>query len=376
MGQQLPHLPGQPVKLVAGQGLCPVGQGAGRAVVHLHHQAVGSGGHGGQRQGSHQLRPPGGVAGVHDHRQVGQLFQHRNGGNVQSGAAVGLEGTDAPLAQDHLPVAPGQDVLRRLQQLRHRGGHTPLQQHGLPDLAQGLEQGEILHIPGPDLQNIHLIQVLQLAGVRDLRHHRQSGLPARLRQHGNARLAQPLEGIGGRPGLEYPAPQQLRSGGLDPPGDPGHLHLRFHGAGSGDQAELRPDPGAAHLHHGVLRVGGAAGQAIGRRDAPHVQHIGQGRQTLRVQPPGVSHQGQHVGVPARGPADPHPLIHQAHRQLPQGGLLGVFLDNNDHMILHAAVPLYIPGYCTAMRGFLQPGNFPGNMQNAIIEIQIISIYIA
>lgn len=35
---------------------------------------------------------------------------------------------------------------------------------GLPDLAQGLEQGEILHIPGPDLQDIHLVQVLQLAG--------------------------------------------------------------------------------------------------------------------------------------------------------------------------------------------------------------------
>ena len=133
------------------------------------------------------------------------------------GAAVGLEGPDAPLAQDHPLVAPGQDILRRLQQLRYRGGHTPLQQHGLPDLAQGLEQGEILHIPGPDLQDIHLIQVLQLAGVRDLRHHRQSGLPARLRQHGNARLAQPLEGIRRGPGLEYPAPQQLRSGSLDPP---------------------------------------------------------------------------------------------------------------------------------------------------------------
>ena len=61
----------------------------------------------------------------------------------------------------------------------------------LIDAMQGLEQGEILHIPGPDLQNIHLIQVLQLAGVGDLRYGRQSGLMAGLRQHGNARLAQP-----------------------------------------------------------------------------------------------------------------------------------------------------------------------------------------
>ncbi|MDR3989693.1 MAG: hypothetical protein Q3X00_07355 [Oscillospiraceae bacterium] len=31
------------------------------------------------------------------------------------------------------------------------------------------------------------------------------------------------------------------------------------------------------------------------------------------------------------------------------------MDNNDHMILHAAVPLYIPVYCTAMRTDLQAG---------------------
>ena len=187
---------------------------------------------------------------------------------------------------------------------------------------------------------------------------------AGLRQHGNARLAQSLEGIGGRPGLEYPAPQQLRSGGLDSPGYPGHLHLGFHGAGSGDQAELRPDPGVAYLHHGVLRVGGTAGQAIGRRDAPHVQHIGQSRQTLRVQPPGVPHQGQHIGVLSRDPADPHPLIHQAHRQLPQRGFLGVFLDNNDHMILRAAV--YSRILYRNARVFAT-GEFPGEYEECSIR---------
>ena len=174
-------------------------------------------------------------------------------------------------------------------------------------------------------------------------------------QQGNARLTHPLEGVGGRPGLEHAAPQQLGSGGLDPPGHAGHLHLGLHGAGACDEAELPTDPRAAHLYHGVFRMGSPSRQPVGRRNAPHVQHIGKGQQPLRVQPPGIAHQCQHIGVLARGAANAHPLIHQAHRQLPHGGLLGVLSDDNDHIYLRAAMPPYIPVYCTAMRPDLQPG---------------------
>ena len=102
-------------------------------------------------------------------------------------------------------------------------------------------------------------------------------------------------------------------------------------------------------------MGSPSRQPVGRRNAPHIQHIGKGQQPLRVQPPGISHQRQHIGVLARGAAYAHPLIHQAHRQLPNGGLLGILSDDNDHIYLRAAMPPYIPVYCTAIRTDLQAG---------------------
>ena len=156
---------------------------------------------------------------------------HRNGCDIQGGPAVRLKSADAALTQNDLGIAPGQNVLRRLQKLRHGGGHAPFQQHRLPHLAQGLEQGKILHIPGAHLQNVHVCQAVQLPGVGDLRHHRQARLLTGVHQHVDAPLTQPLEGVGGCPGLEYASSQQLGPGGLHPPGHAGHLHLGLHSAG-------------------------------------------------------------------------------------------------------------------------------------------------
>ena len=53
--------------------------------------------------------------------------QYPYGGQVQRVAGVGLEGADAPLAEDHVAVAPGHDVLGAHQQLPQRVGQAPLQ---------------------------------------------------------------------------------------------------------------------------------------------------------------------------------------------------------------------------------------------------------
>ena len=88
-----------------------------RVVVDLDHEAVRAAGRSAQGHGRHQLIAPGGVAGVHHHRQVAELVEHGDDGQVHGVAGGGLEGADAPLAEDDLAVAPGHDILRAHKQL-------------------------------------------------------------------------------------------------------------------------------------------------------------------------------------------------------------------------------------------------------------------
>ena len=107
---------------------------------------------------AYQIGAPCGVAGIHDHRQVRQPLQHRDGGHIQRGAGGGQAAADAPLAQDHLLVAAGEDILCRQQQLLHGGGGAPLQQDGLARLSKRLQQGKVLHIPRAHLPHVHIGQ--------------------------------------------------------------------------------------------------------------------------------------------------------------------------------------------------------------------------
>ena len=92
----------------------------------LDDESVGPDGGGGQGQGFDEPVEAGSVAGVHDHRQVGQPLEHRHGGDVQGVAGEGLVSADAPLAEDHLLVALGHDVLGAHQELFDGVGQTPL----------------------------------------------------------------------------------------------------------------------------------------------------------------------------------------------------------------------------------------------------------
>src|SRR4051794_13347887 len=80
------------------QRLRAVADRLGRVRVHLDDDAVGA--HGGrrERQRLHERAPPGGVARVHDDRQVGELLEDRHGGEVEREAVRRLERPDAALA--------------------------------------------------------------------------------------------------------------------------------------------------------------------------------------------------------------------------------------------------------------------------------------
>ncbi len=104
----------------------------------------------------------------------------------------------------------------------------------------------------------------------------------------------------------------------------------LHGAGTGDQAEIRAHADIPHRHHSILRMGAAGGQVIGRGQAAGLLHIGQGLKRGGVQPPRLSHQGQEEGRLPRYAAALDVLQGQLGQQLAEGGLRGVLLQYKYH----------------------------------------------
>ena len=259
-----------------------------------------------------------------------QPLQHRDGGHIQRGAGGGQAAAYAPLAQDHLLVAAGEDILCRQQQLLHGGGGAPLQQDGLARLSQRLQQGKVLHIPGAHLPHVHAGQQLHLGRVADLGDGGQSGAPPGLHQQIYARLSHALKGVGRGAGLEHASPQQLRPGVLHGAGQGVHLVGGLHGAGPRYQAEVRADGDVAHRDHGVLRVGGAAGQTIGGRQPPRLHHKGQRLQRRGIQPPRLPHQRQENGVVPGHTAALDVLQAQLRQKLADGRLRRVLLQYQYH----------------------------------------------
>ncbi len=90
--------------------------------------------------------------------------------------------------------------------------HPALEQHRLADRADGLQQREVLHVAGADLQHVGVGRdALDVWRVDDLGHHGQAGLGADAGQDLQAGLAEPLEGVRGGARLERAAAQQRRA---------------------------------------------------------------------------------------------------------------------------------------------------------------------
>ena len=104
--------------------------------------------------GDHLVAPAGAVRRVDQDRQVRDLLDRRHHGQVERVAREVRERAHAALAQDHLVVALGEDVLGRHQELLERRGEAALQQHRLLRAARALEQREVLHVAGADLDRV------------------------------------------------------------------------------------------------------------------------------------------------------------------------------------------------------------------------------
>ena len=113
-----------------------------------------------------------------------------------------------------------------------------------------------------------------MLGVHDLRDDGQArGLPG-LQQQADALLVEALEGVGGGPGLEGAAPEDLGPGGLHGLGHGDDLLLVLHGAGAGHHQEVAAaDLGAvSQLDNGVPLMEFPVGVLVGLLDAAHRLH--------------------------------------------------------------------------------------------------------
>ncbi len=150
------NIPDKTSKLFGIEALGAVGKGFFGFMVYLDHQAVCTGRHRCPCHGTDLLSDTGGMAGINDYRQVGELFQDRNSGKIQSIAGIGFKGTDTPLAQDNVFVAFGRYILGGHEPLLNGGGKTPLEYHRFSHAACTFEQFKVLHVPGTDLNHIHI----------------------------------------------------------------------------------------------------------------------------------------------------------------------------------------------------------------------------
>ena len=92
-----------------------------------------------------------------------------------------------------------------------------LSRTGSPGPADLLEQVEVLHVPGADLEDVGVpLDELDLARVHDLGDDRHAELLAGGLEDLEAVLAQPLEAVGAGPGLERPAAEDVGPGLPDP----------------------------------------------------------------------------------------------------------------------------------------------------------------
>ena len=133
--------------------------------MYFDHESVRSGSHGCFRHRLYEPPFPSGVARVYDNGEMGFLAQHGDALEIKSVPCVSLECADAALAEDDVLVSGRHDILCGHDPFLIGGVEAALQKDRAVELSELLEQVEVLHVAGADLDEIHFfveyVQVLR-----------------------------------------------------------------------------------------------------------------------------------------------------------------------------------------------------------------------
>jgi hypothetical protein len=213
--------------------------------------------------------------------------------------------------RDDVEIAALGDVLGGHQPFLDRGVHPALDQHRFAGRSDRLEQREVLHVAGADLQHVGVAgDHVDVVRAHHLGDNRKPDLVAHIGKDLQPTLAQALEGVGRGARLERAAAQQRGAGGLGHPRRRMCLVRRLDGARPGDQRHgLRADGHSPDLHDRPLRMLLANDQLVLGRDSRHPAYPGQPVQVQRRELLDVADQ-----------SDDHPADSTADERLAAGRL--------------------------------------------------------
>ena len=178
--------------------------------MYLDNQAVCPGSDSGNRHRAHHAAASRAVARIHHDRQMRKLLDGGYSTQVKGIPGVSLVSADAPLAEDYIITALAHDVLSRIEPLLDGSAEAALQHDRLACPAHFLQQLEVLHVPGANLQHICIAcHSLDRTLVHNLGDNLQAVSIRCLPEHFQPLFCQPLKIVWGGTRLESTAPQEL-----------------------------------------------------------------------------------------------------------------------------------------------------------------------
>src|SRR2546429_375493 len=193
-------------------------------------QSVGANGDGRTGERQNLVTLPGAMAGVDENGQVAALFDRRDDREVQSVARKVRKGPNAALAQHHVVVALGEEVLRGHEKFIEGGGHAALEKNGLLGAAGALEEREILHVARANLDDVGVFfDELERFVVDSFGDDAETMLGAHFRENLGAVFAESLKAVRGSTRFVSAAAKQPRARLFDALGNRKTLLLGFHG---------------------------------------------------------------------------------------------------------------------------------------------------
>jgi len=257
-----------------------VGEGLVGGVMDFDEQAVGAYGHGGAGEGQYFVAFAGAVTGVDEDGQVAAFFNGGDDRQIESVAGMVGECAHAAFAEHHVVIAFAQDVFGGHQELVEGGGHAALEEDGFFGAAGALEQREILHVAGADLDNVGVffdeVEAFVVDGFGD---DAEAVVLADLRENFEAVFAEALKTVRGSARFVGAATEKFYAGFLDAFSGGEALLFGFYRARPANQAhvfaaEKNVAARSGNAQDGVFFFDVAADQLVGLADGDAFDYAG------------------------------------------------------------------------------------------------------
>src|SRR6267143_279200 len=139
-GGDLAHFVGEDDEFLGEEGLHAIGEGFLRLVMNFNEEAISANGDSSSGEWQHFVALAGAVSGIDENGQVTAFFDGGDDGEVKGIARKIGEGAHTALAEHHVVIALGEDVLGGHEEFVERGGHPALEENGFLGAAGAFQK--------------------------------------------------------------------------------------------------------------------------------------------------------------------------------------------------------------------------------------------